>query len=63
MAFVHRILMRNDSGEDVLYCDYEYDSDAARYDVLALTASASLQRCNTRLLAKKVSPSAASEKQ
>lgn len=55
--------MRNDSGEDVLYCDYEYDSDAARYDVLALTASASLQRCNTRLLAKKVSPSAASEKQ
>lgn len=35
--------MRIDSGEDILYCDYGYDSDAASYDVLFLTASASLQ--------------------
>lgn len=35
--------MRDDGGGDILYCDYGYDSDAARYDVLVLTASATLQ--------------------
>lgn len=34
------------SRADVLYCDYEDDSDAARFDVLVLTASASLQDFN-----------------
>lgn len=39
---VRRNLMRNDSEDDVPYCDYGCDSDAARYDGSALTGSASL---------------------
>lgn len=33
----------SDNRKDILYYDYEYDSDAMRYDVLVMTASASLQ--------------------
>ncbi len=40
---LHKTLMRNDCREDILYCDYVCDSDAARYDGPALTALVSLR--------------------
>ena len=40
--FSSPILLSNDGGEDIPYCDYGHDSDSPRYDALVPTASASL---------------------
>lgn len=53
--------MRNGSREDILYCDYGYDSDASRNDALVPVASAGdhkdlafhIKHNNAWILAKK----------
>lgn len=42
-TFSSPILLSNDGGEDIPYCDYGHDSDSPRYDALVPTASASQQ--------------------